>query len=474
MSEEYVYGQGDIIVEPYKFQKLTKLKIINELNEHSKLWLSGIISDENTDKYVENAEAEETINVSLKDDDGNTTVLFNGYVTKIGIKAQNDVRTLEVEALSKTFLMDVRKVSGSYQDTKLTYGEIFKKKNASYGDLVMVDNITNGTKIDGLIVQYKETDWEFLKRIASYFNVALVPECRMTGIKYSIGGAGESVVYDIDEFNYSIEKGLQEYNKKTANEAYEINDLNLVSYEITTNKLMKLYNKVNFKGRTLLVYRDETELEGGVITSKYILRDEDGMKVNRVYNDKMVGLSLQGRVLDTQKDKVKVSLEIDGSPTDKNSARWFEFSTIFSQPDGTGWYCMPEIEDVVRLYFPDNEEKHAYVISSMHYDGIDDSKRSDPSVKSISTKYGKEIVMSPGSVEIIGNGSLLMRMTDDGGIEVNSNKKIVLDAKDDIEINGGAKVEIKGHKGIKLTQAGASMLIKDDITMSGGKVNVQE
>ncbi|OOM18513.1 hypothetical protein CLSAB_06280 [Clostridium saccharobutylicum] len=109
----------------------------------------------------------------------------------------------------------------------------------------------------------------------------------------------------------------------------------------------------------------------------------------------------------------------------------------------------------------------------MHYEGIDSSKRSDPSVKSISTKYGKEIVMSPGSVEIIGNGNLLMKMTDDGGIEVNSNKKIILDAKDDIEINGGAKVQIKGHKGIKLTQADASMTIKNDVTMSGGKVNVQ-
>ncbi|WP_242867588.1 phage baseplate assembly protein V, partial [Clostridium saccharobutylicum] len=258
-----------------------------------------------------------------------------------------------------------------------------------------------------------------------------------------------------------------------SNEAYALNDLNLVSYEITTNKLMKLYNKVNFKGRQLLVYRVETELEGGMITSKYILKDENGMKVKRVYNDKMIGMSLQGRVLDTQKDRVKVSLEIDGSSTERDGARWFEFATIFSQPNGTGWYCMPEIEDVVRLYFPDNEEKHAYVVSSMHYEGIDSSKRSDPSVKSISTKYGKEIVMSPGSVEIIGNGNLLMKMTDDGGIEVNSNKKIILDAKDDIEINGGAKVQIKGHKGIKLTQADASMTIKNDVTMSGGKVNVQ-
>lgn len=135
---------------------------------------------------------------------------------------------------------------------------------------------------------------------------------------------------------------------------------------------------------------------------------------------------------------------------------------------------MPEIGDAIRLYFPNAEEKNSYVINSMHYPSTDSDSRTDPSVKSISTKYGKEIVMSPGSVEIIGNGNLLMKMTDDGGIEINSNKKIILDAKDNIEINGGANVQIKGNRGIKLTQGNASMLIKDDVTISGGKVNVQE
>jgi len=236
---------------------------------------------------------------------------------------------------------------------------------------------------------------------------------------------------------------------------------------------MKLYNKVNFKDRQLLVYKCETEMVGEVISNNYTLRDESGMKVRKVYNDNAVGVSLQGRILDTQKDKVKVSLEIDGSPTECDGARWFEFATVFSQPDGTGWYCMPEIGDVVRLYFPDNEEKNAYVINSMHYPSSDPNSRTDPSVKSISTKYGKQLVMSPGSVEIIGNGNLLMRMTDDGGIEVNSDKKIILDAGDDIEINGGGKVTINGDAGINLTQAGANMTIQDDIVMSGGKVNIQ-
>jgi hypothetical protein len=473
MSKEYVYTQGDILVEPFKFEKITDLKITRELNEHAEFSISGIISDENVDDYVETTGANETIKVSVKDDDENTTILFEGIVTKIGIRADNDVRTLEVEALSKTFLLDIRKNSGSYQNENFTYADIFNQINSGYDDVVMVDNITNGEMIDEFLVQYKETDWEFLKRLASHFNVALVPECQMSGIKYSIGGAGESKVYDISEYNYTIEKGLQEYNIKASNEDYDLDDLDIISYEVTTNKIMKLYNKVKFKDRELLVYKCETEMIGGVLSNNYTFRDENGMKLRKSYNDNVVGISLQGRVLDTQKDKVKVSLEIDGSPTDRDGARWFEFATVFSQPDGTGWYCMPEIEDVVRLYFPDSEEKNAYVINSMHYPSSDPNSRTDPSVKSISTKYGKEIVMSPGSVEIIGNGNMLMRMTDDGGIEVNSDKKIILDAGGDIEIKGGGKVTINGDAGIHLTQAGANMTIQDDITMSGGKVNIQ-
>jgi len=471
MSEGYVYTQGDITIEPYNYVQITKLKLIRELNEHAKLYISGIISDEYVDNFVEAAGAEETIKVSVKDDEMNITVLFEGIVTKVGIKAKNNVRTMEIEALSKTFLMDIKKNSGTFQNENLTYEDVFNQKNRGYSNIYMVDIITNYTKIDGFLVQYQETDWNFLKRLASYFNVALVPECCLSGIKYSIGGVDDGVVHELDEFNYSIEKGLQEYNEKVSNEDYELDDMNLISYEITTNKIMGLYSHVTFKGRKLLVYKCEIEISAGTLVNKYKLRDEKGMKVRRVYNDKMVGISLQGKVLDIEKDKVKVSLEIDGSP--EEGTRWFEFATVFSQPNGTGWYFMPEVGDVVRLYFPNSIEKNAYVVSSEHYDGIDPSKRSDPSVKSLSTKYGKEIIMSPGSVEIIGNGNLLMRLNDDSGIEINSDKSITMNAGGDVSISGGGKVTIQGDAGINLTQAGANMVIQDDVTMSGGKVNIQ-
>ena len=472
MSEEYAYAYGDIRVSPYKFEKVKKLKITREINEHGKLYISGIISDKDIDKYVEVADGEESIKVSVEDD-GNVTDLFEGIVTNISINASSDVRTLEIEALSKSFLMDIEKKSRSFQKEAYTYDDVINIVNSVYSNIQMIDNVTYGAKIDKLIVQYKETDWELIKRLSSHFNGGVVPECQLSGIKYSLGGSGDSKVYDINEFNYSIKKGLQEYNIKSANEAYDLNDVNLISYEITTYKIMSLYNNVSFKGRKLFVYKCEIEMVDGVLSNRYILRDEKGMKVRKFYNNKLVGISLQGRVLDTQKDKVKISLEIDGSPTEKEGIRWCEFATIFSSSDGTGWYCMPEIEDVIRLYFPDNEEKNSYVISSMHYPSNDPNKRVDPDRKSIGTKYGKEIVMKPGEVDIIANGNLLMRMTDEGGIEVNSDKKIILNAGDDIEINGGAKITINGDAGINLTQAGANMTIQDDVIMSGGKVHIQ-
>jgi hypothetical protein len=455
MSEEYMYTQGDILVEPYKFQKINKLKVTRELNEHAKLYISGIIDEENIDEYVETADENSNISLALKDDTNSVTNIFQGVVTNISVSADKNVRTLEVEALSRTFLMDIKKKSRSFQNENSSYQDIFSAINSGYTSIQMLDYITNGTLIDKLIVQYQETDWEFAKRLAS------------------IGNSGCSETYELEEYNYSIKKGLQEYKIKSENDVSDLEDTNLISYEVNTNKIMYLCNLVNFKEKSLYVYKSELELINGAVSNKYQLRDEKGMKIRKIYNNKIVGISLQGRVLDTEKDLVKVSLEIDGSPTDGSGARWFEYSTVYSSEDGTGWYCMPEVGDVVRLYFPDNEEKNAYVISSANLQSSNSEKRSNPSEKNIGTKYGKQIVMKPGAVEIIGNGNLLMRLTDDGGIEVKSNKKIVLDAQQDIEINGGGKVSIQGSSGVALTQGSANINVQDDVTMSGGKVKIE-
>ncbi|WP_297423988.1 phage baseplate assembly protein V [Clostridium sp.] len=472
MSEGYVYTYGDILVLPYKFEKITKLNITREINEHAKLYISGVIYDEDVDKYVEVAEDDESIKVSVKDYEGNITDLFEGIVTSISINATDDVRVLEVEALSRTILMDIEKKSRTFQNENNTYEDVFNQINSGYSSAQVFDAVTNEAKIDKLIAQYHETDWELIKRLSSHFNGGVVAECQLTEIKYSLGASGDRKDYNIDEFNYSIKKGLQEYRIKSSNENYDLDNINLISYEIATNRIMNLYSKVKFKERSLCVYRCEIEMVNGELLNKYTLRDEKGMKVRKIYNNKLVGMSLNGSILDTKNDVVKVNLDIDGNQ-DKAAARWFPYSTVYSSEDGTGWYCMPEIGDAVRLYFPDHEEKNSYVISSVNLKSKKSEKRSNPDDKNIGTKYRKQIIMKPGEVDIIANENLLMRMTDAGGIEVKSDKKIIFDAKDDIEITGKAKIIIQGDTSIDLNQASANININDNVTASGAKVKIE-
>lgn len=169
---------------------------------------------------------------------------------------------------------------------------------------------------------------------------------------------------------------------------------------------------------------------------------------------------------------VKIALKIDAySNTADSNTEWVPYSTVFSSPDGTGWYCMPEEGDAIRLYFPDSDEKNGYTISSVNLESSNAEKRCDPSVKSLGTKYGKEIVMSPGGINIISSNNS-MTLTDGGGISVSSDSQIVMSAPS-INISGG-DVTIQGTEEVNLvSKAGASIKIKDNIDMSGSKINTQ-
>lgn len=470
MSES-VYTYGDISISPYKFEKILNLKIVKELNNHSKLQITGIIPEEAIDEYVEYTDDNEKIEVSLKNKASNT-ILFKGIVTSISVQATSNVRKVEIEALSSTFLMDVKKKTRSFQNKSTTYKEIFTKLTNEYPGAQVIDEASNGKSIGGLLMQYNETDWEFIKRLASHFNAPLIPDSKIGGGKYYIGIPKSGNTFNLDEFNYSVKKDLKSYKIKSENHISSLNENDLISYEIYSNKVLDLCSKVNFKQRSLYVYKAEIEIQNSVFLNKYELREMKGIYRNKLYNYQLTGVSLFGKILDVSKDTVKIELEVDKKQS-KSGAMWFPYSTVYSSPDGSGWYCMPEIGDKVRLCFSDQDEKNAFAASSVNLSSSKAEKRSDPAVKSIGNKYGKEVVFKEGAVEIIGNGQLLVRLTDDGGIEINSNKKIVLSAEEDIEINGGGKILIEGKEGVDLTQASTNLKIKDNVTISGSKVNIE-
>ncbi|RAZ94354.1 hypothetical protein DK853_35600, partial [Klebsiella oxytoca] len=79
----------------------------------------------------------------------------------------------------------------------------------------------------------------------------------------------------------------------------------------------------------------------------------------------MAGTGLLGRVTAVEGDQVQISLEKDEN-RENAGHKWFAFSTVYSSPDGTGWYCMPEVGDTVRLSFPSEQPMEGYVSSAVH------------------------------------------------------------------------------------------------------------
>lgn len=81
----------------------------------------------------------------------------------------------------------------------------------------------------------------------------------------------------------------------------------------------------------------------------------------------IIGVALNGKVLEISGTKIKIHLDIDNGGKD---VYWFPFSTLSASPDGSGWYYMPEKGDNVRIYFPSKHTRDVIAVSAVSsYDG---------------------------------------------------------------------------------------------------------
>ena len=172
-------------------------------------------------------------------------------------------------------------------------------------------------------------------------------------------------------------------------------------------------------------------------------------------------------------DQVQV-LFTEDDLTKGDGYTWLPYSTVYSSPDGTGWYCMPEKGDSVRVFFPNEDEKNAYTISSVHQPKGAGSKRSDPDKKTISTKFGKIIELAPSTIKISNGDGMLLCISDEDGIIITSETDISLNADGNISlISSSDTIDICAAKSITLQQGENKILIEDEIIMEGTKFKVQ-
>ena len=393
-----------------------KMKYIGSVNQLS---LYDALIDRKGDKEIKILGQS-----NIADNAGNSTekIFLNGVINELQINETTaGALTVEITAISKSVLLDRIPRYRSFQDPTLTYSAIAEEINGNYGtnDGKIVNVGEDMQALPRMTIQYNETDWEYLKRIASYTGQPVMAYSDKVFV-----GFFKNMPAQIPNLKYSQfgkrTKEERTYFKITGTEFYpvatpiKLKTRNRVSGEEVENDYYVLENKIYNEGNMLkceYILGKQTDyfvdpiphekIKGAVIEARTVhIARTDESKSNHGRSDGSSD-NLEGRKIGAKplnkyiekaenqnanvKERVKASdiavMTLDlteglmdlgengQSFKDKYAGKsYFPYVTPYSQTN-TGFTPAPEVNDRVALYFPNGNETKAFVIGALNNDG---------------------------------------------------------------------------------------------------------
>ena len=438
-------------VSPFALEGIVEMKVEQSLNHHAAMYLKGIVPKENGDSGV--MDTDDSTVVTVPDQDG---VIFRGLVQNIRASFQGEVCYLEVWAASFSVKADTDVLSRSFQDGGMNYQQIGELMAGENGLSLSME--ASALSINNLLLQYQETNWEFLKRIASHNHSVLLPSVEEPKFYFGIPKGNQKG--SLLSYRFSVGKNIGRYRRHTGAGVDAAPDDSLEYMVTADDSVLSIGDTVDYNGNALFVREALIHLADAVLTCRYVLCPENGLKVPVSYNQHITGLTLSGQVLEVNQDTVKVLLCVDESQ-DTAKAYAFPYITPYSAENHTGLYLMPEPGDVVNIQFPTEDESLAVALSS--YRQVESDRMGDPNVKYLRTPNDKEIKISPEEILITAKtGGLYIRLNQDDGIEVFSQHGIMVNTLSSIDVTAAGHISLTAGTNI-LMNAGAGY------TVSAGK-----
>ena len=394
-----------------------KIKYIGSVNQLS---LYDALIDRKGDKEIKILGRS-----NIADNTGNSTekIFLNGVIKELQINETTaGALTVEITAISKSILLDRIPRYRSFQDPTLTYSAIAEEINGNYGtnDGKIVNVGEDMQLVPRMTIQYNETDWEYLKRLASYTGQPIMAYSDKVFVGFFKNMPAQTPNLKYSQFGKRT-KEERTYFKITGTEVYpvatpiKLKTRNRVSGEEVENDYYVLENKIYNEGNTLkceYTLGKQTDyfvdpiphekIRGAVIEARTIhIARTDESKSNHGRSDGSSD-NLEGRKIgakplnkyiektennqnENTKEKVKtkdiavmtlnlteglIDLGENGqSFEDKYAGKsYFPYVTPYSQTN-TGFTPAPEVNDRVALYFPNGNETKAFVIGALNNDG---------------------------------------------------------------------------------------------------------
>ena len=456
----------NIEVKGINYRNITSLKIEENINEHSTAYIKGVLEEDSTLEGIYSLGFNS--NISIKSED---QTLFSGLVANLEFKKESNLQYLEVELKSHSLKLDIERVSRSFQDENIPYTTLFNQVGSNH-DAVILDTASEGKPQGQFYLQYMETDWNFLKRLASRLDAVIISHPKDDIPQIAIGKLGGNT-YTVSPYNFRMGNLVGKYYESSENfDGWD--KLDFVNTVIESEEIYSICDIIVCNGVEYLVAGKVSEFKEGVIINKNKLQPLSSFRQNRIYNDQLIGLSLDGKVIDIKEDKLKIELEIG---EEQGSEKWFDFNTNYVAEGHTGTYIMPELCNYIQLYISDWDEEKCFVKPIIRKDGKINPKTQDPDIKYFETIDGKELMLSPDTLSLTADhGKVYVKLQEsgrnqEGGIYITSDHDI--DLKSSKISFEGEKINIDFGKMLSM-KTEASSLFYDENKLNGKGIDVAE
>lgn len=430
-------------------EHLTALKLRICVNAHSWAIVEGE-AGENALEQLSGALAGREQHILTLDESGAERCLFAGVIREAELVRVGGYNRFHVELLSGTCLMDREVRSRSFQDVGQTYSQVAQQVCSEYSGGAAICTVGEDKTLGQPVIQYRETDWEFLMRMASHCGGVLVPETHRGLPRLWFGFPDRSFTCEFSENAYT--SGISQRYYELGGSAAGYSKADFFYYDVESPQLCDLGWYTVFKGQPFIISEKYAILERGELIFTYRLGRPGLGWGKMLYNEKISGMTLLGEVLETSRETLKLKLDIDAG---WNSGGPYPYT--WRPETGNFMYCMPRVGTRVSLYCPNYDEKAAIAVNCVRTNGGDCDRMSDPSKRSFVTEHGKEMNLYPSEMSLLGGSNGLFDLSDESGITIGSEKPVVIIACEEVKFEAAQVVtqalvgEIVAAKGDPVT-----------------------
>ncbi|MCI8408666.1 MAG: hypothetical protein HFJ09_05265 [Lachnospiraceae bacterium] len=453
MIQNKVNSEGVVLEISVKFNVITHIEYQQKYGEHAEIEIQGILdADEKISKVYE-LNIEDRLILKKKE-----KILFSGVPVYVSASYEGGQTKVMIKGKSRSILLDLKEKKRSFQKEE-TYASLIEKVLGEKGILYLQKGL-EGKKKEHLVMQYRETDWEFIKRMASHLHAPVCPNIGIEKTGLYIGyPSGKRIEENISTFQ--LKKNVTEYMQYHAQDTLAAGQ-DFMTMTIQSLKPYAVGDILSYDGNEYRICFVKMKYTDGMLRYTYRLRNKRGMKWRKKYHSGLAGRSINGKILKVSKDKVKLHLDIDKSqPVEE--ALWFPVAIGYTAEGSTGLYTAMDEGESVKLFFPSAEEKDAYIRCVNRGDSESSQHYSDPVTKSYGTPYGSCIQTTKKGVLISTvKDEIHIRMDEDDGIEFHSSEKITIATEKKLDMDC-KKLKIESGDKIILNTDRSNIIVDETV-----------